>query len=472
MRPSFAVLTALALLALATGARAAGPPGAPPPPAVGVVRAERRPITQTNDFVGRVQAVERVSLVARVTAFLDQRKFTEGTEVNKGQLLYVLEQAPFQADVQAKTAAVAQANAQLSNATIALNRAKSLLSTPAGQRSIYDDAVATQQSDAALLLAAQANLAMSRINLAYTEIHAPIAGLIGRTAVTTGNVVTPSSGALDTIVSQDPMYVVFPIPVRTAIELRQRYAGQGGLNAVVIKLQLPDGRDYDQTGKLDFVNNTIDQATDTILLRGVIPNPVLKGMTIGQVGDRELADGEFVNVILQGVQPVEVLAIPRAAVLSGQQGDYVYVVGAGNKVEQRFVQLGQSTPTVAAITSGLKPGELVVTDGVQRARPGIVVQPGPAAPAPDLAARADAPPAPRSRTRPPASPAPESPRQRRATTAASVNARFGGPYASRLDVIASEAKQSSSLGPTHRPGLLRRFALAMTRNFGIGTLAP
>ncbi|MGH7211688.1 MAG: efflux RND transporter periplasmic adaptor subunit, partial [Acetobacteraceae bacterium] len=264
---------------------------------------------------------------------------------------------------------------------------------PAGQRSTYDDAVATQQSDAALLLAAQANLQTSRINLGYTEIRSPIAGLIGQTAVTTGNVVTPSSGPLDTIVSQDPMYVVFPVPVRTAIELRDRYANQGGMDAVIIKLQLPDGHDYDQSGKLDFVNNTIDQATDTILLRGVIPNPVLAGMKIGEVGNRELADGEFVNVNLQGVQPVEVLAVPRAAVLSGQQGDYVYVVGAGNKVEQRFVQLGQSTPTVAAITSGLKAGERVVSEGVQRVRPGIVVQPGPATPPPDLSTQAAMPPA-------------------------------------------------------------------------------
>ncbi|HEX4261727.1 MAG TPA: efflux RND transporter periplasmic adaptor subunit [Acetobacteraceae bacterium] len=393
MRPRLTPLTALALLlvasvAAAPGARAAGPPKAPPPPAVGVVRAEEQPITQSNSFVGRIQATDRVSIVARVTAFLEQRKFVEGTEVKKGQLLYVLEQPPFQADVQAKTAAVAQANATLSNATITLNRARDLLHTVAGQRSTYDDALAAQQSDAALLLAAQANLRTSEINLGYTEIHSPIAGLIGRTAVTTGNVVTPSSGPLDTIVSQDPMYVVFPIPVRTALELRDRYARQGGMAAVIIKLELPNGKIYGETGKLDFINNTIAQSTDTILLRGVIPNPRLPGATPGQVGERELADGEFVNVDLQGVQQVEVLAIPRAAVLSGQQGDYVWVVGSGNKIEQRFIQLGQSTPSTAAVVSGLKPGEMVVSEGVQKVRPGLVVSPAPATPTPGLSATA------------------------------------------------------------------------------------
>jgi membrane fusion protein (multidrug efflux system) len=363
-----------------------GPGG--PPPAVGVVRAAEKPIIESNSFVGRVQSTDRVALVARVTAFLEDRHFTEGTEVKKGDLLYTLEQPPFQADVQAKQAAVAQADAQLQNATIALNRAQQLLNTPAGQRSTYDDALATQRSDAAQLLAAQANLKQSQINLSYTQIYAPISGLIGRTSVTIGNVVSPSSGTLDTIVSQDPMYVLFPIPVRTALDLRDKYASKGGFSAVVIKLQLPNGKMYGQEGKLDFVNNSIDQSTDTIMLRGSIPNPPLPGAQPGLPGYRELADGEFVNVILEGVQPVEVLAVPRVAVLSDQQGNYVYVVGGDNKVERRAIQLGQSTPTTASVTGGLKEGEMVIVDGLQKVRPGMAVQPGPASPSAQTASAA------------------------------------------------------------------------------------
>jgi membrane fusion protein, multidrug efflux system len=380
------VLLASALLVLGRPAFAQfGPSG---PPAVGVVKAVREPITESDQFVGRVQAVNRVAVVARVTAFLDKRLFTEGTEVKQGDLLYRLEQPPFQADLAAKQASVAQANAQLQNATINLNRAAALLNTPAGQRSTYDDALATQRSDAAQLAAAQANLQTSQINLNYTEIHSPIDGLIGRTAITEGNVVSPSSGTLTTIVSQDPMYVTFPVSTRAALALRDRYAGKGGFSAVVIKLQLPDGRTYDQEGKLDFVDNTIAQTTDTILLRGAIPNPVRPGSKPGEVGARELADGEFVTVLLQGVEPVQVLAVPRAAVLTDQQGSYVYVVDAQNKVSRANIQLGQSTPTTAVITSGLQEGQTVVVDGVQRVRPGITVNPGPASVSPALPAGA------------------------------------------------------------------------------------
>jgi membrane fusion protein (multidrug efflux system) len=367
------------LLGLSLASARAQMPGGPPP-AVGVVRAETRPITETSEFVGRIQSVERVALVARVTAFLEQRLFTEGAEVNKGDLLYVLEQPPFQADLAAKQATVQQLQANLTNATIAYNRAASLLRTPAGQQSTVDDARATMLADAALVQNAEAQVRQSQINLDYTQIRAPIAGKIGRTSLTVGNVVSPSSGVLATIVSQDPMYVVFPISVRTALDLRQRYADKGGFNAVVIKIRLPDGRMYGQTGKLDFMDNTISASTDTLILRGSIPNPLLSDGKVGNATIRELVDGEFVSVVLEGVQPVQLLTVPRSAVLSDQRGDYVYVVDAQNKVQQARIQLGQSTPTVASVLSGLTEGALVITDGVQKVHPGQVVSPGPASP--------------------------------------------------------------------------------------------
>jgi membrane fusion protein (multidrug efflux system) len=218
----------------------------------------------------------------------------------------------------------------------------------------------------------------SQINLDYTDIRSPIDGKIGRTAVTEGNVVTPGSGVLTTIVSQDPMYVVFPVSVRAGLELRERYATRGGFSAVVIKIRLPNGRLYDQTGQLNFVDNTVAQSTDTFLARGAIPNPILHDPSTTGGPVRELTDGEFVTVTLEGVQPVEVLAIPRAAVLSDQQGDYVFTVGADNKAEQRRIQLGQSTPTIAAVINGLALGDKVIVEGLQRVRPGQPVAPGPA----------------------------------------------------------------------------------------------
>jgi membrane fusion protein, multidrug efflux system len=351
--------------------------GASGPPAVGVMEAVKRPITETNEFLGRIEATNRVSVVARVTAFLDKRDFVEGAEVKNGDLLYQLQRGPFEADLKSKQAQVAQLQATLVNAKLTTDRARTLLGGPAGQQSTYDAALANQESLEAQVQAAQAQVDLSQINLDYTEIRSPIDGMIGRTAVTEGNVVTPSSGVLTTIVSQDPMYVTFPVSVREALTLRDRYATIGGFKAVVIRVRLPDGRLYDQTGQLNFVNNTIVQNTDTITLRGTIPNPPLPNLS-PHLTLRELTDNEFVTVMLEGVQPVEVLAIPRSAVLSDQQGEFVYVLGTDNKAEQRRIKLGQSTSTIAAVTSGLSLGEKVIVEGLQKVRPGQAVAPGPA----------------------------------------------------------------------------------------------
>jgi membrane fusion protein (multidrug efflux system) len=367
-------------LSLAGGAAMAQlPPQGPP--AVGVVRAERTPIIETNEFIGRIESINKVALVARVTAFLEKRLFVEGSEVKTGDLLYQLEEGPFKADVDAKQAALAQANALLTNATITRARAQALLNTVAGQRSNYDTALASERSDAAQVLAAQANLESSQINYSYTQIHSPIDGKISRTAVTEGNVVSPTSGTLATIVSQDPMYVVFPMSSRSALDLHARYAGQG-FNAVRVKVRLPNGEIYKQDGKLDYIDPTISSNTDTVIARAVLPNPTLPGAKTMETGNRALIDGEFVQVLVQGLTPIEVLGVPRAAVLEDQQGDYVYTVDAQNKVGQARVVLGQSTPTTASVIKGLDEGQLVIVDGIQKVKPGITVIPGPASPGP------------------------------------------------------------------------------------------
>jgi membrane fusion protein, multidrug efflux system len=376
-RASIRLLTAGAIAVGAPSATRAQP--APSgPPAVGVVEAIKRPITETSEFLGRIEAVNRVNVVARVTAFLEKRLFEEGSEIKTGDHLYRLERGPFEADLASKQAVVAQLQATLENAKLTTDRARTLLGGPAGQQSTYDAAIANQRSLEAQVQSAQAQVQLSQINLDYTDIRSPIDGKIGRTAVTEGNVVSSGSGVLTTIVSQDPMYVVFPVSVRAGLELRAGYAPQGGFSAVVIRLRLPDGRLYGQTGQLNFVDNTVAQTTDTVLVRGVIANPLLHDPSTTGVPVHELTDGEFVTVLLEGVQPVEVVAIPRSAVLSDQQGDYVFMVGAENKAEQRRIQLGQSTTTVAAVTHGLAVGDKVIVEGLQRVRPGQPVAPGPA----------------------------------------------------------------------------------------------
>jgi membrane fusion protein (multidrug efflux system) len=163
--------------------------------------------------------------------------------------------------------------------------------------------------------------------------------------------------------------------LRRVLELRDRYADKGGFDAVRIRLRLPDGRIYSQAGKLDFVDVSVAKDTDTIALRGTVPNPLLRSETIGGAGLRELFDSEFVTVLLEAVEPLKVLAVPRAAVLTDQQGPYIYVVNDKDIAEQRRVKLGQSTAETAGVAEGLKEGERVVTEGIQRVRPNQPVAP-------------------------------------------------------------------------------------------------
>src|SRR5580704_9292055 len=381
------VLLLLILTVLPVGADAQ--PASAGPPAVGVVRAERQQITETDEFIGRIQSIGRVALVARVTAYLEKRLFVEGAEVKQGDLLYLLEQPPFQAQVENNKANVAQLEAQHRNAELTLERAQYLLKTVAGQQSNVDSALASERSLAAQIEAANAQLQIAEINLGYTEIRAPIDGKISATDVTEGNVVSPTSGTLANLVSQDPMYVLYSVSVRAGLDLRNRYDAKGGFNAVVLKIRLPDGRIFGQDGKLDYVGPTVATNTDTITVRGVIPNPRFPNIPPDSPAPRELFDGEFVTVLIEGVEPITVLAIPRAAVLSDQQGDYVYVVDAQNKAQQRRIQLGQSTPSTAVVSNGLKEGELVISEGLQRVRPGQTVSPRPASPPPAISPAAE-----------------------------------------------------------------------------------
>ncbi len=362
VRAAIGLMTALAAAAGPASAQQGGPP-----PAVGVVSVVKTSLTPASEYIGRIQAKERVSLVARVAAFVDAQPFAEGSEVKKGDLLYQLEPGPFQADIGAKEALIAQLKAQLQNAKLILERARSLLKGPAGLQSAVDAAIANQLSLEAQVRGAEAQLQASQINLAYTQIRAPIDGKIGRTSVTPGNYVSPGSGVLATIVSQDPMYVIFPLSTRAALDLRQRNA------KVVIKVRLPDGRMYDQLGKLDFVDNSIAANTDTITLRATIPNPPLPREGLGL--PRELFDNELITVILQDAEPVEIPSVPMASILSDQDGNYVYVVDADDRAQVRRVQLGQSSPAVASIASGLREGERVIVEGIQRVRPGLKVAP-------------------------------------------------------------------------------------------------
>ena len=363
-----------------------GPQG---PPAVGVMTAERRPVTETSEFVGRVEATDRVNIRARVTGFLQERLFREGGDVQEGDVLFRLERAPFEAQVEQAEANLAAANATLENARVALARARELRQTGAGTQVALDNAQAMERTGAANVLSAQAAVRVAQINLGYTDISAPIAGQIGRATLAVGNVVGPDAGTLAIIVSQDPMRVAFSVSQRTALELRNRFETRGGPDAVRVRIRTTDGRVYGETGRVDFVDNQIDRNTDTILVRALIPNPVRRTNEGGAtpVTPRELVDGQFVTVYLEGAEPVLTITLPRASVLQDQQGSFVFVVGEGNVAQRRNVTLGRSSGETAVIERGLEGGETVVVEGLQRVRPGQPVNPAPAGPPPGAQGR-------------------------------------------------------------------------------------
>jgi len=357
-----------------------GPQG---PPAVGTITATATPVVEVSEFTGRVEAVQRVDLRARITGYLQERRFTEGQEVKAGDVLFRLEQDPFEAALDQAKANVAAAQATLDNARVVLSRARELSQSGAGTRVALDEAHARERTGHAALLAARAQVRAAEISLAYTTITAPIAGRIGRATLTPGNVVSPTLvEPLASIVSQDPMRAVFSISARQALDLRERYQDRGGLGAVLVRVTLPDGRKHTESGKVEFVDVQIDRSTDTLLLRALIPNPARGAARAGDLGQRELVDGQFVTITVEGAAPVQAITLPRAAVLQDQGGFFVFILGEGNRAERRAVVLGRAQGERVVIERGLKEGETVIAEGVQRVRPGAPVNPAPASPAP------------------------------------------------------------------------------------------
>ena len=325
-----------------------------PPPAtvpVGVVRAELKSISSTADFVGRVEAINRVQIVARVTGFLENVKFQEGDLVKEGAPLYLIEQGLYKAAVESAQGALERSKAAKTLTEIQLSRAQELLNRQAGTAVTRDQALASDQQAAGQILTDQANLETAKINLGYTEINSPIAGKVGRTNITKGNVVSPDSGPLTLVVSQDPMYVLFPVSQTQVLQARQQ--GQTHIDDIKVMLKFSDGSMYDQVGRVDFVDVTVDRATDAVTVRAVIANP--KGLLI---------DSQLVRVLLESATPKEKLVIPQAALIADQQGSYVFVVDDG-KAAVRRIKVGEESGTGVTIDSGLSVGDLVIVEGLQ-----------------------------------------------------------------------------------------------------------
>ena len=343
--------------------QAAGPAGAPPPPAVGVMAAQMKGVARSYSFVGRIRAVNTVQLRARVDGFLEKVLFTEGQDVKAGDLLYQIEKTQYQASVEQAKANIAAAQAQELNAQLQFNRAADLVKREAGTQATVDQARAALDSASASVLQNKAALTIAQENLGYTDIMAPVDGRIGLTTYTRGNLVNPASGILATIVSQDPIYVQFPVSVRELDDIRaERKQEDGSLIKIEILVRLTGGKEYAHPGIWNYTDTQVDQQTDTLVMRGTLPNP-----------ERQLVDGEFVTVEVRERQQQPRLVVPQAALLVDQAGNYVLVVTSDHKAEIRRVKTGVPSGTDVVIDSGLREGEQVIVDGLQRVRPGQAV---------------------------------------------------------------------------------------------------
>jgi len=342
-------------------AYAQGSGSAPVP--VGTVKAERKAISKGWEFVGRVEAINRVDIRARVKGYLEAVLFKEGDLVKEGDPLYRIEKGLFEAAVGQAEGALQKSKAEYELAVKTRQRQEELFSKNVTPEQKLDEAHAAEGKEKGNVTTDEANLQAARINLSYTDILAPIAGKIGRTALTKGNVISPESGVLTTIVSQDPMYVTFPVSQRDFLQAQE--SGRRGdlpLNDIKVRLRYSDGSMYDQVGQFNFVDVSVDKSTDTVLMRATIGNPK-SGLT----------DGEIVHVMVEGGTPEEKIMIPQAALIADQEGVYVFVVEDGKAVVKRVKPGGESGADVV-VEVGLSGGEQIIVEGLESVRSGMPVR--------------------------------------------------------------------------------------------------
>ncbi|MFN7940957.1 MAG: efflux RND transporter periplasmic adaptor subunit [Thermoanaerobaculia bacterium] len=362
----------VALLALATAGCGGGAPsragGAPPPPDVTVVTAAAKTVAVPYEFTGRVEGSREVEVRSRIEGILLHRTYDEGRPVRAGQTLFEIDPAPYRARVQGAEADLAEAGARRSRAEREVARLEPLLAQRATSQRDFDNAVSEAEQARAAVLSAEARLDEAKLDLGYTHIDAPIAGLSSRAAQSEGSLVRPGDDApLTRIVQVQPIWVRFAVPDRTLLALRReveaRRVTSPERNQLEVELVFPDGSVHPERGRVNFSDSMISPDTGSIDLRAELANRAA-----------DLVPGQFVRVRLLGIERPNAILVPQRAVLQGQQGKFVYVVGAGDVAEIRPVEIGEWIESDWVIDGGLAAGERVVVDGVVKVRPGSPVK--------------------------------------------------------------------------------------------------
>ncbi|MEL4374491.1 efflux RND transporter periplasmic adaptor subunit [Brucella cytisi] len=350
---------------------AQAPGGAtPPPPQVSVTVVEPHDVPVTYEYAARISAYRDVQVRARVGGILLHRNFIEGTEVKAGDVLFEIDPAPYEAELEKAQAQVAQAEAQYQQSIRDAQRAEQLVQQKVQSTAVRDSAFATRDLNKASVAAAKAQLRTAELNLSYTKVTAPISGITSLEQVNEGSLIgTDASSSLLTSITQlDPVYVNFSFTDTEAAEIDRLRAERGATgedaDRLKIKVLFGDGRAYDHEGTIDFTSSSLDTETGTLGARAVVENP-----------NRRLIPGQFVRAVILGIQVKNAITIPKAALLQGPQTQFVYVVNKDNIVEVRPITVSRELSDAWLVSEGLNAGDRVISEGLVKAAPGKPVNP-------------------------------------------------------------------------------------------------
>ncbi len=331
-------------------------------PVVTVSTAQTSTYAFQKAYTGRIQAVEDTDISAQVTGYLTERHFREGQIVEAGQRLYSIEPSAFEAQVASAEAAVAQANAALKKAELDHQRGKRLLPQGSISQAEFDALSASLLSAQAQVKAAQSQRDLAKTQLSYTQIVAPISGRIGASKASKGDLLSPNMGVLTTIVSLDPVLAAFNISERERLQFKIEGETQSANRNTTVELELENGQRYAEKGDIEFVDNRISLTTGTLAMRARFANH-----------QHHLIPGQHARVIIKQAEPSTVLTVPEKAVQRDLEGNFVLVVDSDGNAHRRIVSLGPISPQGIIVRSGIKAGEQVITEGLQRVRDGMPV---------------------------------------------------------------------------------------------------